>query len=500
MPTAMAAKQRPRFKQVQSRIYTDPKTGAILFVPVDDMWIFREAAKPTAALARAGLSLLDWAQWLRNFGDGRPWLADLLYTPPKGPGCGQTAELPADAFAFKLSPQMMRFREQISMVQISAAAKREVGDARAGRKGKGESHVSHSLVTYWLDKHGDQPWFRDWLARGRDVPEHVTVVTRRQAATCRRGWDYIAHLDAIAPRKANGGSRTGSASNALYAQWFKNILPANDARWIKWLFALTPAPDDCFVVSATHMKWRKARLADGGLWIDVSQECNELKAAGQVGARELLETFIKPTMENQQRFRQLCVNKALGKRGSCGSGLMAPGFFLPTESMLAFRQAADAATNKQAIRTLKDHPCFDRWFFDCVMLRTHARPEADGKQVEDVGEATPTLAGSAAPIKPRWDRNTRTLWFGNRAVKQYRQPAQGQETILSTFEEDGWPSRIDDPLDPGKLRDVLRNLRESLPGDSPLKFESDGKGQGVLWEPIKNSPTPLPHHSHTSTD
>jgi hypothetical protein len=302
-----------RFKQVESRIYTDQATGQVLFVPVDDMWILQEAAKPSALLKRARLNKQTFAQWLRNFGPGRPWLTDLLYTPEKGPGCGNTADLPAEAKTFPLSPEMRRFKQESSMVRICEAATRGADTARAGRKSEGESHVSSGLVRYWFDKHAGQEWFGAWLLQGK-VPDKVTVVNQRQATACRQAWDYVAHLDAAAPRNGH----TASAANALYAQWFRNILPADPRFWLKWLFGITPPPDGCFVVSPVHWKWRKARLGKmkGVSWsaanIDTTHELNELAKARQAGVRELLETFIKPTLENQKQFRRLAVNKTAG--------------------------------------------------------------------------------------------------------------------------------------------------------------------------------------------
>src|SRR5262249_22047958 len=52
------------------------------------------------------------------------------------------------------------------------------------------------------------------------------------------------------------------------------------------------------------------------------------------------------------------------------------------------------------------------------------------------------------PGVPYWDGNLRELRLGPRLVKKFRQPAPNQEMILASFEEEGWPARIDDPLPP----------------------------------------------------
>jgi len=38
------------------------------------------------------------------------------------------------------------------------------------------------------------------------------------------------------------------------------------------------------------------------------------------------------------------------------------------------------------------------------------------------------------------------LSLGDRIVKQFHVPASNQEVILNTFQEEGWPRHIDDPL------------------------------------------------------
>jgi hypothetical protein len=72
-------------------------------------------------------------------------------------------------------------------------------------------------------------------------------------------------------------------------------------------------------------------------------------------------------------------------------------------------------------------------------------------------------------------------------VKQFNKPAPNQELILATFEELGWPQRIDDPLPPQgeivpsvRLHDTLGRLNRTLQ-NPVLHFGSDGAGRGVVW-------------------
>jgi hypothetical protein len=96
-------------------------------------------------------------------------------------------------------------------------------------------------------------------------------------------------------------------------------------------------------------------------------------------------------------------------------------------------------------------------------------------------EVRTTSAVTPPILHPRWDRERRELWYGERLLKRYRRPAPHQEAILSAFQEEGWPSRIDDPLKPGKRKDALQGLNSAL-ANQPLQFEGDGTGEGILWK------------------
>jgi hypothetical protein len=82
--------------------------------------------------------------------------------------------------------------------------------------------------------------------------------------------------------------------------------------------------------------------------------------------------------------------------------------------------------------------------------------------------------------KPRWEKDHRELWYGEILCKKYKRSAPNQEQILDSFQELGWPNRIDDPLPPGRLADTIDNMQESL-RESPITLERDGTGKGIVW-------------------
>lgn len=94
---------------------------------------------------------------------------------------------------------------------------------------------------------------------------------------------------------------------------------------------------------------------------------------------------------------------------------------------------------------------------------------------------------SATPL-PAWDADRRVLSIDGTTVKHFKWPAVNQEAILAAFEEEGWCSRIDDPLSPQPEQDSKRRLSDTIKclnrkQSSPLiHFRGDGTGEGVVWE------------------
>jgi PHD/YefM family antitoxin component YafN of YafNO toxin-antitoxin module len=120
------------------------------------------------------------------------------------------------------------------------------------------------------------------------------------------------------------------------------------------------------------------------------------------------------------------------------------------------------------------------------------RQELNAQRYENAGQSLNQSAdqniGANRHPAPCWDRERRELRIGNVVVKRFKWPAENQEQVLDAFEEEGWPTRIDDPLVPHpkicpkrRLHDTLKCLnRKQVNGF--IKFRGDGTGQGVLLE------------------
>ena len=91
------------------------------------------------------------------------------------------------------------------------------------------------------------------------------------------------------------------------------------------------------------------------------------------------------------------------------------------------------------------------------------------------------LALSRLGVMPHWDVDRSELRIGAIVVRNVAQRATNLIRVLSVFEEDGWPRRIDSPLDPGPARfaDTIRKLNENL---TSIRFRADGSGTGIVWE------------------
>src|SRR5271170_7111447 len=97
-----------------------------------------------------------------------------------------------------------------------------------------------------------------------------------------------------------------------------------------------------------------------------------------------------------------------------------------------------------------------------VYLRDRLLPAALTEAESTGTRATPVANGA---LLPSWDTENRRLWLGTSLVKEFRQPAPNQTTLLEVFQEQGWARRIDDPLGlaAGEVeKDAKRRLHETI--------------------------------------
>ncbi len=89
---------------------------------------------------------------------------------------------------------------------------------------------------------------------------------------------------------------------------------------------------------------------------------------------------------------------------------------------------------------------------------------------------------------PNWNPQLRELRVDQVLVKRFCVPAENQERILSAFQEEAWPLRIDDPLPPVLATDPKRRLHSTIQclnrnqRTHLVHFHGDGNGCGIRWE------------------
>jgi hypothetical protein len=93
---------------------------------------------------------------------------------------------------------------------------------------------------------------------------------------------------------------------------------------------------------------------------------------------------------------------------------------------------------------------------------------------------------------PAWNKDRGELSYRTVVVKRVRTAvATNVVKVLDVFQEEGWPDRIDDPLDPSKdqqrLHETIKRLNDNL---KEIRFHADGMGQGIVWEATAPEPPP----------
>lgn len=121
------------------------------------------------------------------------------------------------------------------------------------------------------------------------------------------------------------------------------------------------------------------------------------------------------------------------------------------------------------------------------VARCFGLPEADYERLLNrMGEQrTAVSLGRRTPV---WVKENHTLQFDGEVIKQVNRPNQARKQIivLDAFQEEGWMSRIDDPLprprgdvDSRQLGEAVRSLKRGL---QRITFRRDGTGKGICWE------------------
>jgi hypothetical protein len=103
------------------------------------------------------------------------------------------------------------------------------------------------------------------------------------------------------------------------------------------------------------------------------------------------------------------------------------------------------------------------------------------------GPPTPSPKDPAKQTIPAWNKDRCELTYRGSVIKRVKSASVAKNVVrvLDAFQEDDWPDRIDDPLDPSKKKDqqrlheTIKRLNDNL---DVIRFRADGTGQGIRWE------------------
>jgi hypothetical protein len=166
---------------------------------------------------------------------------------------------------------------------------------------------------------------------------------------------------------------------------------------------------------------------------------------------------------------------------------------LPGEAQRSFRRTKGLSFNKKTCFVLTDagaEAAHALGVFEERLDLPHdgsaANPAATARRSES---QAPSQASAEPPARvvPRWDGDLQELRVNGVIVKQFKVPAPNQEMILSAFQEENWPVRIDDPLPPHPDQDAKRRLHDTIVSLNRnhksrfIRFMGDGTGEGVRW-------------------
>lgn len=102
-------------------------------------------------------------------------------------------------------------------------------------------------------------------------------------------------------------------------------------------------------------------------------------------------------------------------------------------------------------------------------------------------------AASDVPATPACgNAYRRELRVEVRVVRRFERRAPNQETVLATFDEDQWPTFVDDPLPPRnnvdryeRLHDTIKRLNQGQ-AIRLIQFHGDGTGERIGWRWRRN--------------
>lgn len=150
--------------------------------------------------------------------------------------------------------------------------------------------------------------------------------------------------------------------------------------------------------------------------------------------------------------------------------------------------------NLQPASTLDEQSCFVLTARG-VSIAEQTRSTILGEDRRAIANLDRGLNGASASarrraIEPKWDSEFNRLYLGQVLVKEFKVPSPNQSIVLTAFDEEHWPTRIDDPLPHSSNVDPKERLRYTIKSlnkhqkTRAIRFGGDGSGEGIVWESL----------------
>jgi hypothetical protein len=110
-------------------------------------------------------------------------------------------------------------------------------------------------------------------------------------------------------------------------------------------------------------------------------------------------------------------------------------------------------------------------------------PSTGNRLLRELGERE--ILSTGLRLVPSWHPERGELLLAGEVVRRVARHSKNLRPIIASFQELGWPLRIDDPLTGGpnstRLNGAIGVLNTGL---DHLRFHADGTGTGICWELI----------------
>jgi hypothetical protein len=120
----------------------------------------------------------------------------------------------------------------------------------------------------------------------------------------------------------------------------------------------------------------------------------------------------------------------------------------------------------------------------CILVPITAANAALCDEILKLHRNAVVNSGTSADL-PHFVAATGELTFRCELIREYTKRAENCLTVLTDFEESGWPPCILDPLPGGKNAERLNNTVRSLNnGIHSIRFHAGGDAKSIRWKTL----------------